>query len=173
MELHLNEAVNLLQRTPQAVSAILGGAPDSWQNSREGPETFSPVDVVGHLIYGEQVDWLPRVRIILECGETKPFEPFDRFGFHDLVQEKGIEDLLDTFAALRRKNLDSLAELRLDSEKLALTGAHPGLGRVTMSQLLAAWVVHDLGHINQIVRVMARQYGEAVGPWRAYLSILG
>ena len=172
MEIVLEDATALLTRTPAALSKLLGGLPKSWLNCREGPKTFSPIDVLGHLIYGEQVDWIPRARIILERGEARPFDPFDRVGFEDLIAGKSVEELLDTFAALRNRNLSDLSALKIHPGMLASTGTHPALGRVTLGQLLAAWVVHDLGHLAQIERVMARQYREAVGPWREYLPIL-
>jgi hypothetical protein len=172
MEILLEEATALLARTPAALSGLLSGLSPAWLECREGPKTFSPIDVLGHLIYGEQVDWIPRARIILEQGEARPFDPFDRVGFEDLIAGKRVEELLDTFAALRKQNLEALSALKLKPSGLAQTGAHPALGRVTLGQLLAAWVVHDLGHLAQIERVMARQYREAVGPWREYLPIL-
>lgn len=172
MEFHLEEGLEILERTPATLSALLSGVSDAWLNCREGPGTFSPVDVIGHLICGEQVDWIPRARIILECGESRPFDPFDRVGFEPIIQGKTIASLLDTFAALRQQNLATLGDLRLDAAALDRTGIHPALGRVTMRQLLAAWAVHDLGHIRQIVRVMAGRYAAAVGPWRPYLTIL-
>ena len=172
MEIRLDDATTLLARTPALLSELLSGLPEAWLDSREGPQTFSPIDVVGHLIYGEQVDWLPRIRIILEQGEARSFDPFDRVGFQDLIKEKSVEELLNTFTTLRIQNLRSLGELKLQPVMLARTGTHPALGRVTLGQLLAAWVVHDLGHLAQIERVMARQYRQAVGPWREYLPIL-
>jgi hypothetical protein len=146
--------------------------PQPWLDCREGPKTFSPLDVLGHLIYGEQVDWIPRIRIILEQGEARPFDPFDRVGFEDLIAGKTIEELLNTFEALRQASLQELSALKLEPTMLSRTGTHPALGQVTLGQLLAAWVVHDLGHLAQIERVMARQYRDAVGPWREYLPIL-
>jgi hypothetical protein len=172
MEVYLDDATALLARTPAVLAGLLGGMPQAWLDCREGPKTFSPIDVLGHLIYGEQVDWIPRARIILEQGEARPFDPFDRVGFEDLIAGKSAKELLDTFAALRNQNLQALAELKLRPEMFGRTGTHPGLGRVTLGQLLAAWVVHDLGHLAQIERVMARQYREAVGPWRQFLPIL-
>jgi hypothetical protein len=172
MEVDLEVANAVLARTPAALSVLLSGIPQAWLDAREGPKTFSPIDVLGHLIYGEQVDWVPRIRIILEEGEARPFDPFDRVGFEDLIAGKSIQDLLGTFATLRNQSLTGLSALKLQPSMLARTGTHPALGRVTLGQLLAAWVVHDLGHLAQIERVMARQYREAVGPWREYLPIL-
>jgi hypothetical protein len=172
MEVHLDDATALLARTPAVLSGLLCGIPQTWLDCREAPKTFSPLDVLGHLIYGEQVDWIPRIRIILEHGEARPFDPFDRVGFEDLIAGKTIEELLNTFAALRQESLQELSALKLESTTLSRTGTHPALGQVTLGQLLAAWVVHDLGHLAQIERVMARQYRDAVGPWREYLRIL-
>jgi hypothetical protein len=172
MEFQIAEAIEVLERTPLAISGLLHGVSDSWLNAREGPDTFSPIDILGHLIYGEQTDWIPRARIILECGPTKTFEPFDRRGFASIVDGNSGDALLRQFAELRRENLLALRGFRLDETRLDSAGAHPALGRVTMRQLLATWAVHDLGHIAQIVRVMAKQYGEAVGPWREYLTIV-
>ena len=124
------------------------------------------------MIYADQVDWLPRIRIILEQGEPRPFDPFDRVGFEDLIAGKSVEEILNTFATLRNQNLQELSALKLQPNMLARKGTHPALGQVTLGQLLAAWVVHDLGHVAQIERVMARQYRDAVGPWRQYLPIL-
>ncbi len=163
------EAIEILERTPATVSALLGGLSEPWVHASEGSGTFSPIDVLGHLIYGEQVDWIPRAKIILEFGEARPFDPFDRTGFGQIIEGRGVGELLEQFATLREQNL---AELRSISPDLDLSGTHPGLGRVTMRQLLAAWVVHDLGHIAQITRVLAKQYREAVGPWREYLTIV-
>lgn len=162
----------LLARTPAALSGLLNGVPQAWLDCREGPKTFSPIDVLGHLIYADQVDWLPRIRIILEQGEARPFDPFDRVGFEDLIAGKSVEEILNTFATLRNQNLQELSALKLQPNMLARKGTHPALGCVTLGQLLATWVVHDLGHLAQIERVMARQYRESVGPWREYLPIL-
>ena len=172
MEFQLAQAVEVLERTPPALSGLLHGVSDVWLNAREGPDTFSTIDVLGHLIYGEQTDWIPRARIIRECGETKAFEPFDRCGFASIIEGQSVDSLLSQFAESRRQNLQALSQLGLDETLLDSTGTHPELGRVTMRQLIATWVAHDLGHIAQIVRVMAKQYGEAVGPWREYLTIV-
>jgi DinB superfamily len=172
MDVHLEDAKALLARTPAVLSELMNGMPHAWLDCREGPKTFSPIDVLGHLIYGEQVDWIPRARIILEQGESRPFDPFDRVGFEDLIAGKSVEELLSMFATLRNQSLKDLSSLKLQPAMLARKGTHPALGQVTLGQLLAAWVVHDLGHLAQIERVMARQYREAVGPWRVYLPIL-
>jgi hypothetical protein len=169
MDFRVEEGVEILKRTPAALSGLLGGLSDSWLHASEGPETFSPLDVLGHLIYGEQTDWMPRARIIVESGESRPFEPWDRRGFYEILEGRTVDQLLHQFGQLRRENL---ADLRRLSPDLTLTGMHPGLGRVSMSELLAAWVAHDLGHIAQITRVLAKQYRDAVGPWREYLTIV-
>ena len=166
------EALEVLERTPEVLRSMLGGLSDPWVRCDEGPGTFSPGDVVGHLIHGEEADWIPRARIIVERGEAEPFAPFDRFGFRRTHGSKSLGELLDLFARLRETNLRALAELELDAARLATTGMHPALGRVTLAQLLAAWVVHDLGHLRQVARVMARRYRDAVGPWREYLPVL-
>jgi hypothetical protein len=169
MDFHIAEAIQILERTPASISALLAGLSDPWLHASEGPGTFSPIDVLGHLILSEQTDWIPRAKIILESGESRPFDPFDRFGFQPIIEGRAVGELLVQFATLREQNL---TELRGISPDLDLTGTHPGLGRVTMRQLIAAWAVHDLGHIAQITRVLAKQYRDAVGPWHQYLSIV-
>jgi len=173
MSIALSEAVQVLSRTPATLRALLSGLGDEWLAADEGPETFTPRDVIGHLIHGEETDWIPRLRIILESGESRPFTPFDRFGFKEKYGRRPIDELLRRFAELREDNLRQLGALRLAPEQLALRGTHPELGTVTLSQLLATWVAHDLTHVSQVVRVMAKRYQDAVGPWRAYLRILG
>ena len=172
MDLSPADAVAVLERTPAALRGMLDGLPDAWLLASEGPDTFSPRDVIGHLIHGEETDWIPRMKIILEHGEAVPFTPFDRFAFRTASAGHSTSALLERFAVLRGESLRALAALRLDAAALARTGTHPGLGRVTLGQLLAAWVVHDLGHVKQVARTMASQYREAVGPWREYLTIL-
>ena len=172
MELCIDDALEVLTQTPAVLDALLRGKSSAWLNSRKTPESFSPLDVLGHLIHGEITDWIPRVRIILEHRDTRVFDPFDRFAFSELIAGKPVEDLLAEFAHLRREGLQTLSELGVAENELNLPGMHPGLGRVTMSNLIAAWVVHDLGHISQIVKTMACEYREAVGPWTPYLSIL-
>ncbi|MEP6872553.1 MAG: DinB family protein, partial [Anaerolineaceae bacterium] len=135
--------------------------------------TYSAMDVLGHFIHGEQTDWMPRTQIILESGEARPFEPFDMQGHEAVIRGKSASELLDTFAVLRKQNLTALRELNLDDAKMDRTGMHPALGRVTLRNMLAAWVVHDLGHTSQITRIMARQYADAVGPWRPRMTFLG
>jgi hypothetical protein len=170
-EFDLAEAIAVLGRTPATLNALLRGLPDVWVRGNEGKDTWSAFDIVGHLIVGERTDWMPRARIILQKGEARPFDPFDRFAqLKD--QDKSLEQLLDEFARLRRENLAALQALNLQPEDLTRRGRHPALGVVTLSELLATWAVHDLTHVHQLSRVMAHQYREAVGPWSAYLGVL-
>ena len=172
MEYRLDQAKDVLRRTPATLNALLSNLSDDWVLANEGPETFSPYDVIGHLIEGEEHDWIPRARIILEHGEAKPFEKFDRFAMYEKSKGKSLAELLARFEEVRGASLRQLEEMNLTPELLQKRGTHPALGAVTLSQLLSAWVVHDLGHIRQIVRVMAKQYREEIGPWTAYLSIV-
>ena len=206
MDFDLDRSIEVLARTPRTLEVLLDGLSDSWTRANEGPETFSPFDVVGHLIDGEETDWIPRARIILARGADLRFVPYDRFRHRARNVGRSLRSLLDEFARLRAANLellgsckltararnvnrslsslieefarcraDSLAVLHswhLDEEQLDLPGLHPALGTVTLRQLLAAWVAHDLGHIAQVVRVMAKQYRDAVGPWVAFLPVL-
>ena len=171
-ELSLSEATAILSRTPGALRALLEHLPEPWLEASEGEGTFTPCDVLGHLIHGEKTDWVVRIKVILETGETHPFVPFDRFGFRDAIAGVPTSELLDEFEAQRRASLAFLGGLHLTPSQLSLTGVHPELGRVTLQQLLATWVVHDLNHIGQIVRVMSKRYTGTVGPWKAYLGIL-
>jgi hypothetical protein len=168
----MEEATAILARTPATLDALLRGLPDGWIRANEGGETWSPFDVIGHLIHGEQTDWLPRARIILEHGDARPFDTFDRFAQFRASQGRTLSELLDAFAAMRGENLRELAALALTDADLDRPGLHPELGPVTMRQLLATWVAHDLDHLVQIARVLARQYSDEVGPWRAYLRII-
>ncbi|HEX8174663.1 MAG TPA: DinB family protein [Pyrinomonadaceae bacterium] len=172
MEFQLNHAKEILSRTPSTLTSLLQNLPDEWILSNEGGDSWSPFDVMGHLIHGEETDWIPRARIILGYGEERPFEPFDRFAMFEKSRGKSMDDLLTMFKRLREESLQELDAMSLTSEMLDKRGTHPELGTVTLSQLLSTWVVHDLGHVGQIVRVMARQYSEAVGVWRGYLPIL-
>ena len=165
--------MGVLQRTPATLNALLRDLPEPWLVHNEGPETWSPYDVIGHLIHGEETDWIPRAKIILEHGEARAFDPFDRVAMFEKSKAQSIAELLDTFARLRAENLRELQSLNLTADLLNKRGRHPELGVVTLRQLLATWVVHDLGHVRQVVRVMSKQYRDAVGPWKAYLSILG
>jgi len=168
----MEQAVPILSRTPATLDALLRGLPDGWIAANEGGETWSPFDVIGHLIHGERTDWIPRARIILEHGEARPFEKFDRLAQFRQSEGRTLASLLDEFAALRQENLRALESLRLTNTDLDRLGRHPELGVVTLRQLLATWVAHDLDHIAQISRVLARQYSDEVGPWRAYLPII-
>ena len=172
MELELSQAVSVLERTPGALQALLSGLPETWVTANEGEGTFSPRDVLGHLIHGEETDWIPRAEIILSDGEDRPFTPFDRFGFRGWLEATPTAELLERFARLRRDNLARLAGFGLQRPDLDRRGMHPALGPVTLGQLLASWVVHDLGHLTQVARVMAKQYAAAVGPWTAYMAVL-
>lgn len=172
MQFELRSGISVLERTPAALEAWLAGLGEEWTHANEGPKTFSPLDVVGHLIHGELTDWMPRVRRILENGADLPFEPFDRFAMYEASRGKSMDELLARFAGLRAANLAELRSLDLTAEHLKLIGMHPRLGQVTLGELLSAWVVHDLGHLYQISRTMAHQYADAVGPW-SYLRVLG
>jgi hypothetical protein len=168
----MDEAVAILSRTPPALDALLRGLPDGWIAAHEGGDTWSPFDVIGHLIHGERTDWLPRAMIILEHGEARTFDRFDRFAQFAVSEGRTLASLLDEFATLRQENLRDLAALRLTDADLDRRGRHPALGVVTLRQLLATWVAHDLDHVMQISRVLAGQYSNEVGPWRAYLRII-
>jgi hypothetical protein len=172
VDFRFDDALPVLRRTPSVVRTLLQDLPDSWTSASEGPGTWTPFDVVGHLIHGERTDWVPRVEHILRHGDHVPFPPFDREAMFEASRGRSLGELLDTFDRLRRRNLDRLAALGLTEADLARIGQHPEFGPVALAQLLSTWVAHDLGHIAQIVRTMAQQYGSAVGPWRAYLSIV-
>lgn len=172
MSFDLADGVDVLERTPATLRALLTGLSDGWIASDEGPDTFSPFDNVGHLIHGERTDWIPRARIILAQGTSRRFEPYDRFAQVRESRGKTLSELLDEFARLRKENVAILRSLQLSEHDLALRGEHPELGEVTLRQLLATWVAHDLGHVAQTARVMAKRYRDDVGPWRKYLPIL-
>ena len=172
MEFNLAHTINLLNRTPKVLRALLEGLPSEWINSNEGEETWSPYDVMGHLIHGERTDWIPRAKIIMEEGESRAFESFDRFAQFEESAGKSVEELLKVFATLRHKNIEQLLAMNITPSDLNRRGQHPALGVVTLGQLLATWVTHDHSHIVQIARTMARQYQDAVGPWQEYLSVL-
>lgn len=172
MDFALVDAIPVLRQTPAVLRALLWDVPEPWVRSTEGPTTWSPFDVVGHLIHGERTDWIARTEILLKHGETQAFTPFDRFAQFEASRGKSLHQLLDTFAELRAANLTRLQSLGLTPEDLERRGRHPELGPCTLGELLATWVAHDLSHIAQIVRVMGKQYTEAVGPWRAYLPML-
>jgi hypothetical protein len=168
----LLEATAMLAHTPSTFDALLRGLPPTWTSSNEGAGTWAPIEVVAHLIHAERTDWMPRANMILESGEGKAFTPFERDAHLRDMQDKSLEQLLDEFARARSANLSDLRSLNLGKEDLERRGRHPALGTVTLSQLLATWVVHDLTHLHQISRVMAHQYREAVGPWSGYLGVL-
>ena len=172
MTLNLEETVALLARTPAVLDALLRGLPEIWTRGNEGAGSWSPFDVVAHLIHTERQNWIPRARVILDFGETKAFEPFDREGNFRECRPKTLEELLDEFARLRAESLQQLSAMNLYPGDLERKGRHPGLGEVTLSQLLATWAAHDLTHLHQISRVMAVQYREAVGPWNKFLGVM-
>lgn len=172
MDFTLADATAVLSRTPVVLRSLLSGLSPEWTTNNEGENTWSPYDVIGHLIHGERTDWIPRLKIILASGEAEPFPPFDRFAMFEESQGKSLEELLATFAELREQSLTTLASLHLTTEDLDKRGMHPALGSVRLESLLATWVVHDLSHLAQITRTMAKQYRGAVGPWAEYLSIL-
>src|SRR5690348_8338047 len=172
MDFDLTTGLSVLDRTPHTLRALLAGLTPAWTDATEGPETWSPYVIIGHLIHGERTDWIPRARIILAQGADRRFEPFDRFAQFRESEGKSLAQLLDELAQLRAENLATLRSWRLTDAQLALDGEHPACGRVTLRQLLATWVAHDLGHIAQTARVMAKQYRDAVGPWRAYLPVM-
>jgi hypothetical protein len=172
MSFDLDTAVDVLRRTPPTLQALLAGLGEPLVRGAEGPDTFSPFDVVGHLIDGEETDWIPRARIILARGPSLRFEPYDRFRHRARNRDRTLASLLEEFARLRAANLELLRSWRLGSRELDLPGEHPSLGPVTLRQLLAAWVVHDLGHLAQTARVMAKQYRDEVGPWVPFLPVL-
>jgi uncharacterized damage-inducible protein DinB len=169
--LDLKDVIAVLGRTPASLTALLEGLSETWVNATEGGETWSPYDVIGHLIHGERTDWIARARHIL-AGESRPFDKFDRTAQFTEGRGETLGELLATFAELRRENVAALSAMNLTVEDLSRTGLHPELGEVTLGQLLATWVVHDLDHVGQIARTMAKAYAGAVGPWGAYLSIL-
>jgi hypothetical protein len=166
------ETVAVLSHTPASLDALLRGLPDIWVRGNEGKDTWNAFDVIGHLICAERTDWMPRVRIILENGESRAFDPFDRFAQSREPQNQSLGQRLDDFASLRKENLAALQALNLKPEDLTRRGKHPALGGVTLSQLLATWATHDLTHLHQLSRVMAYQYRDAVGPWNVYLGVL-
>lgn len=173
MRFDLAQSLDVLRRTPSVLDDLLRGTGEPWHASREGPGTWSALDVVGHLVHAEETDWVPRARIILQHRDDPAFEPFDRFAQATRFSGWSLERLLDQFEEARRANVDTVASWRLTSADLALPGRHPELGAVTLQELLATWVVHDLNHLGQIARVMAKRYAGEVGAWQAYLPILG
>ena len=172
MEFQMKQALEVLTRTPDVLSALLRGKSAAWANSRKTPESFSPVDVIGHLMHADLTNWIPRARTILDRENARTFDPFDRFAFQHLIVGKPLDKLLDEFGEVRQTSLATLGDFGIGEEQLGLSGLHPELGAVTLSNLLSTWVVHDLGHIAQIVKAMSSAYRDAVGAWRPYLSIL-
>jgi hypothetical protein len=172
MEFELATGIAVLERTPHALRAMLSGLEPAWTDATEGPETWSPYIIVGHMIHGERADWITRAHLIRAQGANRRFEPFDRLAQFRESQGKSLATLLDEFSELRSASLATLAGWQLTDAQLALTAEHPAFGEVSMRQLLSTWVAHDLGHIAQVARVMARQYRDAVGPWRAYLPVM-
>src|SRR6202451_683872 len=172
MNPNLQDTISLLARTPGSLDALLRDLPETWTLRNEGGDSWSAFDILGHLIHGERTDWMPRARIILQHGESRAFEPFDRWAQSRESRGKSLQQLLDEFAQLRSENLQQLRAFDLQPEDLDKRGRHPALGTVTLSELLATWAVHDLTHLHQISRVMANQYRGAVGPWSKYLGVL-
>lgn len=172
MQYNLEQTIALLSRTPAALNAFLRNLPDSWTHRNEGPNTWSTFDIVGHLIEGERNDWITRAKIILQFGETRPFDRFNREGFAQMPQDVSIGFRLDEFALLRSANLNELRAVNLQAADLEKRGRHPALGIVTLGQLLSTWAAHDLTHLHQISRVMGYQYREAVGPWSKFLGVM-
>jgi hypothetical protein len=172
MQQNLQHTMALLAHTPSSLNALLRDLPQEWTMQNEGGNTFNAFDVIGHLIHGERTDWMPRAKRILEFGETRAFDPFDRRAQEAESDGKPLGQLLDEFARLRSDNLAELRSLKLGPEDLNRRGLHPALGTVTLSQLLATWAAHDLTHLHQISRIMAHQYREAVGPWSVYLGVM-
>ena len=172
MSFQLDEALEVLERTPATFHALLSGLPETWTTCDEGPDTFTPFDNIGHLLHAERTDWITRARIILEQGPDRRFEPYDRFAQFRDSKGKTLAQLLEAFARVRAENVATVRSWNLSDEQLSLEGEHPAFGPVTLRQLLSTWVAHDLGHIAQTSRVMAKRYRESVGPWRAYLPVL-
>ena len=172
MQFSLDDAMVMLERTPRTLRVMLNDLPERWTHANYGPDTWSPHQIVGHLIFGELTDWIPRARRILEHGENKAFDPFDRAGHEPLIKGRTMTGLLDEFETRRAESLEALRTMRPTETDLDRVGRHPALGPATLRNLLAAWVVHDLNHIHQVAKALAHQYGDEAGPWKAYLSIL-
>ena len=172
MKLSIEKSIEILERTPDVLSNLLLGLSEEWITAKEGEDTWSPYDVIGHLIHGEKTDWIVRATLILSTSESRTFEPFDRFAQIENSKGESLGDLLKEFKALRAKNIATLKAFRVDEKMLDAKGIHPAFGEVTLRQLIATWVAHDLNHLSQISRVMAKQYKEEVGPWIEYLKIL-
>lgn len=172
MSHNLEDSLSLLSRTPAALDALLRDLPDAWTRRGEGDKTWTAFDVVGHLIHCEHTDWMPRARMILQSGEARPFEPFDRWGHVAAVQGKSLSQLLDELSSVRAENVAEVRRWHLGPDELSLRGLHPALGPVTLSELLATWAAHDLTHLHQIARVMAHQYQDTVGPFAKFLGVM-
>jgi hypothetical protein len=172
MPANIQDTIALLSRTPSALDALLRGLPERWTLRNEGENTWTPFDVIGHLVHGERTDWVPRVRRILQSGESKPFEPFDRLAQNQENKGRSLGQLLDDFARLRGDNIRELRAMNLKPEDFDKRGMHPALGSVTLSELLATWAAHDMTHLHQISRILAHQYRDAVGPWGKFLGVL-
>jgi len=172
MKFDLEKSIEILERTPFVLEAMLSGLSDEWILNNEGPDTWSPFDIMGHLIHGEKTDWIPRLEIIFSAKTDKTFEPFDRFAQFETSKGKSLKQLIDEFKELRKQNIQILVSKELTEDKLNQQGIHPTFNQVTLRQLLSTWVVHDLNHIAQISRVMAKQYKFEVGPWKEYLKIV-
>ena len=172
MQYSITRSLEILERTPAVLQSLLAGLPDDWVMPNEGPETFSPYDVIGHLIHGEKTDWVVRAKMILEFGNTRTFERYDRFAQYEESKGKSLQKLLDEFAAIRKENMNWFKALNLTEGDLNRKGMHPVLEEVTLRNLLATWVVHDLTHIAQVTRVMAKQYKTEMGPWPEFFRIL-
>lgn len=172
MTFEINKAIEILKRTPKTLESLLNGLSDEWVRNNEGEDTWSPYEVVGHLIHGEKTDWIPRAQIMLSDSPNKTFVPFDRFAQNKADRTRPISELLAEFGKLRSENVRALQALKIDDTMLKKKGIHPELGEASLKELLSTWVVHDLGHLSQITRVMAKQYQEEVGVWQAYLGIL-
>jgi len=172
MNFELNKSIEILERTPKVLNTLLNGLSDEWINNNEGENTWSPYDIVGHIIFGEKTDWIVRIKTILSDYENKIFEPFDRFAQLNENQNRPIADLIEEFKILRKKNLNELESFNISRKDYEKVGIHPEFGNVTLKELISTWAVHDLGHIAQITRVMSKQYKNEVGPWINYLGIL-
>lgn len=172
MDFQISKTIEIISQTPATLKSLLGNLSDEWNFAPDGEDSWSPFDIIGHYIHGEETDWITRAKIILSQGENLTFEPFDRFAQLDKSEGQTMSELLETFANLRQKNIEILKSWNLTDEQLKLKGIHPELGEVTLEQLLATWAVHDLTHVRQLVSVLAKQYTENVGAWKQYLSIL-
>ena len=172
MKFQVKQAVEILSNTPSVVKHLLSNLSNEWIEKSANSDEWNAFDIVGHYIHGEETDWIPRAEIILQQGENITFEPFDRFAQFETSRGKTLGELLENFAGLRTKSLETLQSWNLTGEQLQLKGIHPELGEVNLEQLLSTWVVHDLTHIRQIVQVLAKKYGENVGVWQEYLLIL-